>query len=233
MPHTIGQVAPVATLDAKKKKKDPLACEASEGRLPLHLKDVNVNSVMGLENAELLNMHRRCHQLFAANFRHNTKTEAGELSREQLVAAHRSIAVEMRERGFDHKQPVKLLKAAVSAVRCQKPRGLRLVKGTLRALLGKTAHAYAANKKIVVVEGDRAVGEIKLGKPVEVQRGHLAQLQNYFQLSLPLQQDLAGADGNGNGDGHGVVYAFPVIFRKAYPEPKEYKGKSAEPEVTP
>lgn len=70
--------------------------------------EVNPNSLKKINDKELLNMHRRCHQLYHMYSRSYYKNK-----KVMIKKAHNDIVNEMIRRGMDHKSPLKYLNETV------------------------------------------------------------------------------------------------------------------------
>jgi hypothetical protein len=60
----------------------------------MKLEDINERTIQGADDQELLSLHHRMHQLFAANFS-DGRERAGNLTPELLIGLHNIIVVEM------------------------------------------------------------------------------------------------------------------------------------------
>lgn len=74
----------------------------------MKITEINPKSIRELENKELLNMHRRCHQLYGMYRKSHWKNKS-----KMIEKAHHDIAMEMQRRGIDHKSPLKYLQETI------------------------------------------------------------------------------------------------------------------------
>jgi hypothetical protein len=70
----------------------------------MKITDINPNSLKKINNKELINMHRRCHQLHTIYRRGQWKDKAS-----MIEKAHHDIVMEMDRRGMNHNSPLKHL----------------------------------------------------------------------------------------------------------------------------
>jgi site-specific DNA-adenine methylase len=76
--------------------------ESGEHMEKMSIKDISPVSLRGVDDQELLSLHRRLHQLFAGNFAGNAKLSAGDLKREDLINAEIFVQDEMSRRQMEH-----------------------------------------------------------------------------------------------------------------------------------
>ena len=70
--------------------------------------EINPKSLKKISDKELLNMHRRCHQLYTLYRRSYYQNKSKMIER-----AHHDIVIEMHRRGMEHKSPLKYLQETI------------------------------------------------------------------------------------------------------------------------
>lgn len=68
----------------------------------MKISDINAVTLEKVNDAELVSLHHRVHQLYASLFEDNTKESSDGLTREDLVNAHLFLLDELDKRGFGH-----------------------------------------------------------------------------------------------------------------------------------
>lgn len=74
----------------------------------MKITEINPESVKTISDRELLNMHRRCHQLYTMYRRSHWKNKS-----EMIKTAHIDIVNEMERRGMKHNSPLKYLNETI------------------------------------------------------------------------------------------------------------------------
>lgn len=74
----------------------------------MKITEINPESVKNINDKELLNMHRRCHQLYHMYRKSFYKNKVKMVER-----AHHDIVMEMQKRDMDHQSPLRYLKETV------------------------------------------------------------------------------------------------------------------------
>ena len=68
----------------------------------MQVSEINAKSVKKISDKELLNMHRRCHQLY-----HIYRKSFYQNKAKMIEKAHHDIVIEMKRRDMNHKSPLK------------------------------------------------------------------------------------------------------------------------------
>lgn len=195
MPNTLDSVAPTAPLLPQRKKK------------PLALAEITAKAMETPPNEELLDIHRQVHGLWRQHFQGNTKPESDGYLRKDVLAAHTAIAVELRERGFDHKQAPNIIKSAKKVLETTAPRGRALFARGIRMLVHSAVNGYPTDQPLVIHENGQPLGEIILNKPFPFQVSDFKTMKHLHRLDAePIQQ----------GKPVQVLYGFGVIVHKVY-----------------
>ena len=152
----------------------------------LAVAEIHPERLRAVDDAELLSVHRRLHQLFGAHFAGNDRLSAGDLNREAVVNAEVFVQAEMTRRGVAHAAADELAREAAAlskllitpgaiaglVVPAERPRDGVVVSPRAMAdailegrktLLVKTRPFALAGGRFLLLSGRLALGVVKFG----------------------------------------------------------------------
>jgi len=169
------------------------------------LSEITRQSLEDVSKEELLNLHRRCHQLWALEGQ----------DRELLREKHDLIVQEMLDRGLRHRSPLEEEKEVdLPGLYLVEPHALWIAEGKKKAIL-KSRPIIKPGQRYYLLSEDFAYGVIVCGEPEIVTREEALKLQDDHLLS-EREMDEWWPEAE-------KLYYYPVISFAAFPEPREWK----------